>query len=144
MYRPHVSNDPALLKSGALTTSYVASSSLKMKGWNAAVIMLDADLDVAGGATGLQVYVEIANPAGDTDPTATEWYALTANDEQATTATGDVSFASGKKIWDFGAADGRYAITIDRLAAKYLRVQIKTAGVAGTTTCAVRVAQALV
>lgn len=142
-YRPHVSNDPKTLKTGALTTSYVASSSIQCKGWNTAVVMIDADLDTGGGSTGLQVYVEIANPLGDGDPVTADWHGLVTTDEVATTATGFVSFPAGIKVWDFGAADGRYAIVVDRLAAKFLRVQIKTAGAAGTSTALVKCAQAL-
>lgn len=141
--RPTISNDPTLVKSGALTTSYVASSALQCKGWNTALVLLDADLDVAGGATGLQVYIEVANPQGDGAPAAGDWYGLVGLDEAATTATGFVSYPAGIQVYDFGAADGRYAIALNRLVAKFLRVQVKTAGAAGTSTCAVRIVQAL-
>lgn len=142
-YQPTLSNDPVTLKSGALTTSYVASSALRMKGWNAITLQFAVDLDAS--ATGLQFYVEVANQAGDAAPAAGDWHALATTDEVSTTGTGLSTWPAGIKIWDFGALDpAKYAVTLERVAAKWLRVQIKTAGTAGSTTCTVTAIQALV
>ncbi len=140
-YRPHVSNDKKTLRaSSGLTTSYVASNAIQMKGWNAAVIEFDFTLNVS---TSAEIKVEIANPLGDGDPQASDWYGLTGVDEVATTATGVVSFTAGVVERSFGAT-GKYAILLPHIAAKFLRVQVKVTAGPGTSSGAVYCAQALV
>jgi hypothetical protein len=140
-YRPHVSNDKKTLRASAgLTTSYVASDHIQMKGWNAAVIEFDFTLNVS---TSAEIKIEIANPLGDAAPVAGDWYGLSGVDEQATTATGVVSHASGVVERQF-AASGKYAILLPHIAAKFLRVQVKVTAGPGTSSGAVYCAQALV
>ncbi len=140
-YRPHVSNDKKTLRSSAgLTTSYVASSDIQMKGWNAALIEFDLTLNTS---TSGELKVEFANPLGDTAPVAADWFGMAAEDEVATTATGVVSFASGVREWSFGAT-GKYAIQLRQISAKYLRVSVKVTAGPGTSSGAVYCSQALV
>lgn len=140
-YRPTISNDKKTLRTAAgLTTNYVASDRIDMKGWNAAVIEFDFSLNVA---TSAEIKVEFANPIGDAAPVAGDWYGYVAEDEAATTGTGVASYTSGVREWSF-AATGKYAIQLRKISAKYLRVQVKVTGGPGTSAGSVYCVQALV
>lgn len=142
---PTTSNDPIVLRSSsALTTAYVASTPIRIKGFNELRLLLDLSLDTGGGATSANMQIEVANPVGDpAAPAATDWYAITARAVvDPTVASGLAPVGVGRQVLNFSLTD-RYEIPLSRTVGKWIRVLVKTTGGPGTSTAAVRLVEGL-
>lgn len=142
-YRPTTSDDPMVLRaSAALTTSYVASSPMRVKGMNALQMLLNLTLDTGGGATSANMQIEMASPSGNATPVATDWYCVTAKAVgDPTVATGLAPIGVGRAVLNFTLTD-KYLIQLSQLVnegniGKWIRVLIKTTAGPGTSTAAV-------
>jgi hypothetical protein len=139
-HRPTISNDPVLLRSGAVTTSYVASTPLKMKGWNQCVLMMDMVLNTA---TDVRVKVEVANPLGDATPVTADWMPLGVLDIAAAVPATSVYAVPLRGIELTLTATDKYTYAF-LCAYKWVRVSVKTTAGPGSTTLSVTAVQALV
>lgn len=137
---PTTSDDPSVLRAAAnLTTSYVASSPMRIKGWNQVQVLLDLTLDTGGGATSAQMQIELASPSGNATPVAADWYAITAEAvADPTVAAGLAPVGVGRKVLNFSLSD-KYVVPLDRVIGKWIRVLVKTTAGPGTSPAAVRI-----
>jgi hypothetical protein len=120
------SDDPVILRASLIpTTAYVASSPQRIKGWNQLVVVMDLTL---GSLTSAQMQVEMASPSGNATPAAGDWYAYTARAAaDPTVSAGLAPIAVGRAAFSFSLTD-RYAIPLDRVVGKWIRVQVKGTG----------------
>jgi len=142
-YIPQVSGDPKVLRSGALTGSFVNSLALKTNMWNQVILFLDVTLDTA---TDVRIQLQAASPVKtqqypiiDVEPSAgsTDWCDIAFQDGANASTASAITTVPLTTFEIKLTVSGRYAFPLP-VNYQWIRAKAKATGTVGNATLSIK------